>query len=534
MSEQLTLYRGGHVVAAGRAGATALAVAGATIVWIGADDATDQFTPEETVDLDGALVTPAFVDAHVHLTQTGLALSGLDLSRAPSLAAALDLVNAAARALRGGVLIGSGWDETRWPEQRPPTAAEIDRASWGSVVYLARVDAHSAVASSALLAMSKVDALAGNSGDGLVRLDAHHAVRHTALRSLSRSDTARAQRTALRHAASRGVACVHEMSGPEIAGLPDLECLLDVAAEPGGIEVVPYWAKLGDVETSLRLGLRGAGGDLFCDGSMGSHTAALHAPYADDPATSGSVRYDADQLAEHVVATVRAGLQCGFHVIGDAAIDVALDGFERAADSVGLPAIAAGRHRLEHVELASDAAIARMARLGLVASVQPVFDALWGGAGGMYDRRLGAERAATMNPLARFLAAGVPLCISSDSPVTSLDPWAAVWAPLRHRTPGLGLTAKAAFAASTRGGWRVAGRDAEGVLVVGAPATFAVWAATTAAETALADERIGAWATDPDWVATALPQPGTSPQCRRTVLRGTVVYDSDAATGTAQ
>jgi predicted amidohydrolase YtcJ len=524
LSERLTLYRGGRIVAPGTPTATAFAAAGETIVWIGTDDATDQLVPDETVDLDGALVTPAFVDAHVHLTQTGLALTGLDLSGARSLAEALDMVNAAARSLRGGVLIGSGWDETRWPEQRPPTATELDRASWGSVAYLARVDAHSAIASSALLAMSKAGGLAGDDGDGLVRLDAHHAVRGTALKSLSRSDIAQLQRAALRHAASRGVACVHEMSGPEIAGLRDLECLLDVAAEPGAIDVVAYWAQLGDVETSQRLGLRGAGGDLFCDGSVGSHTAALHEAYADDP-TSGSLRYDGDQVAEHVTAAVQAGLQCGFHVIGDAAIDAALDGFEKAADTVGLLTVAAGRHRLEHVELASDEAIARMARLGLVASVQPVFDALWGGPDGMYARRLGAERAAMMNPLARFVAAGVPLCISSDSPVTPLDPWAAVWAAVRHQSPGSGVTPKAAFAASTRGGWRAVGRDDEGVLATGAPATFAVWAAAPS-DAAPADERIGAWATDPDWAATGLPEVGTSPECRRTVVRGTVVFDS--------
>jgi predicted amidohydrolase YtcJ len=371
--------------------------------------------------------------------------------------------------------------------------------------------------------------MAGYEGDGLVRLDAHHAAREAALRSLSRADVAAAQRLTLRRAAELGIGCVHEMSGPEVAGIDDLESLLAIAAEDRTIDVVAYWGALGDIATPLRLGLRAAGGDLFCDGAVGSHTAALRAAYADEPANSGALRYAADELAEHVVATVNAGLQCGFHVIGDAAIDAALTGFEKAAASLGQARIVAARHRLEHVELADDDAISRMARLGLVASVQPAFDRLWGGPDGMYVDRLGSERAAAMNPFARFAAAGVPLCLSSDSPVTPLDPWGGVRAAVRHRTPGFGLSPKAAFAAATRGGWRAAGDDESGVLAPGAAATFAVWAAEPV-EPSAADERISAWATDPWWSLTGLPDLDSTPACLRTVVRGRTVFDSQEDT----
>ncbi len=147
-----TLYRNGRVHSAAVREATALVVDGAMITWVGTEDGAAQYSGGRVVDLDRALVTPAFVDAHVHCTATGLALSGLDLSAAATLAEALELVERAARASRGRPVLGGGWDETRWPEQRPPTAAELDRAGYGGAVYLARVDAHSAVVSSALLA----------------------------------------------------------------------------------------------------------------------------------------------------------------------------------------------------------------------------------------------------------------------------------------------------------------------------------------------------------------------------------------------
>lgn len=519
-----TLYRNARVLTAA-ADATAFVVDDGILAWVGDGRAAPAGADRE-VHLGGAFVTPAFVDAHVHATAAGLALGGLDLADTASLTAALDLVSAAARRRRGAVLIGSGWDETKWPEQRPPTAGELDRASWGSGVYLARIDVHSAVVSSALLATSRAATMDGYVGDGLVRLTAHHAARAAALRSLSRADVAAAQRLALTTAASLGIGCVHEMSGPEVAGLDDLQSLLALAAEPDCIEVVGYWGALGDIETPLRLGLRGAGGDLFCDGAVGSHTAALRSAYADDADTCGALRYSADELAAHVVAAVEAGLQCGFHVIGDGAIDTALTGFEKAAAALGPARIAAGRHRLEHVELADDAAIARMASLGLVASVQPAFDRLWGGADGMYVARLGAQRAAAMNPFARFAAAGVPLCLSSDAPVTPLDPWGAVRAAVRHQSAGFGLSPKAAFAAATRGGWRAAGDDESGVLAPGAPATFAVWDGEPV-EPTTADERLSAWSTDPWWSLTGLPDLDTTPACLRTVVRGRSVFDRD-------
>src|SRR5918994_4866251 len=165
------LLRGGEVHSPADPFATAMVVERGHVAWVGSEGAADAFADgvDEVVDLDGALVTPAFTDAHVHTTATGLALTGLDLTRAASLADCLARVEEAGRASRGRVVLGHGWDESGWPEGRPPTRQELDRASYGGVVYLSRVDVHSAVVSSALLAAApEVRTLPGWSQSGHV------------------------------------------------------------------------------------------------------------------------------------------------------------------------------------------------------------------------------------------------------------------------------------------------------------------------------------------------------------------------------
>src|SRR5690606_2366085 len=112
-------------------------------------------------------------------------------------------------------------------------------------------------------------------------------------------------------------------------------------------------------------------------------------------------------------------------------------------------------------------------------SVQPAFDARWGGPGGLYETRLGRLRAEGMNPLADLAGAGVPLALGSDSPVTPFDPWGAVSASLYLHAADQRISARAAFRAHTRGGWRLAGLDHTGAgeIRVGAPAHLAIWRA---------------------------------------------------------
>ncbi|MFF7392809.1 amidohydrolase [Streptomyces scabiei] len=518
------LLRGGEVHSPADPFATAMVVEHGQIAWVGSEGAADAFAAgvDEVVDLEGALVTPAFTDAHVHTTATGLALTGLDLTAAPSLEAALVLVREFAAARPADrVLLGHGWDAARWPGGRPPTRAELDEATGGRPLYLSRIDVHSAVVTTALL-----DLVPGADAfeDGPLTRDAHHAVRATALGAITPAQRIEAQRAALAHAASLGIGSLHECAGPEISSEDDFTGLLRLSAEEPGPRVVGYWAER-DVEKARALGAIGAAGDLFVDGALGSHTACLHEPYADADHT-GTAYLDAGAVAAHVVACTEAGLQAGFHAIGDAAVASVVEGGRAAAEKVGLARVRAARHRVEHAEMLTPDTVAAFAELGLTASVQPAFDALWGGEEGMYAQRLGVDRARTLNPFAALLRAGVPLAFGSDSPVTALDPWGTVRAAAFHRTPEHRVSVRAAFTAHTRGGWRAIGRDDAGVLVPGAPADYAVWHTGDLVVQA-PDDRVARWSTDPRSGTPGLPDlsPGSDlPVCLRTVVAGRTVF----------
>ncbi|GLF96448.1 amidohydrolase [Streptomyces yaizuensis] len=528
-----TLLRGGEVHSPADPFATAMVVERGHVAWVGSEGAADAFAAgvDEVVDLDGALVTPAFTDAHVHTTATGLALTGLELSGAGSLAEALRRVrehSAAHPADR--VLLGHGWDAARWPERRHPTRAELDEATGGRPLYLTRIDVHSAVVTTALLDLvPQVRGMTGYHPEGPLTDAAHHAVRAAAHAAVTPAQRAAAQRAALERAASLGIGTVHECAGPEISGEDDLTGLLALAAAGEGPRVVGYWAEaITDAKGADRireLGAVGAAGDLFVDGSLGSHTACLHQPYADADHT-GVSHIDARTIAAHVTACTRAGLQAGFHAIGDAAVSAVVEGMRAAAEAVGLDRVRAARHRVEHAEMLTGAHIAAFAELGLTASVQPAFDAYWGGEDGMYAERLGVARARTLNPYAALLRAGVPLALGSDAPVTPLDPWGTVRAAAFHRTPEHRISVRAAFTAHTRGGWRATGRDDAGTLVPGAPADYAVWR-TGELIVQAPDDRVARWSTDPRSGTPGLPDltPGAElPVCLRTVVAGRTIW----------
>ncbi|MGW2017194.1 amidohydrolase [Streptomyces sp. NPDC001927] len=523
------LLRGGEVHSPADPFATAMVVERGHVAWVGSEGAADAFASgvDEVVDLEGALVTPAFVDAHVHTTATGLALTGLDLSGAASLAEAAELIRSYARSRPADrILIGHGWDAARWPERRAPRREELDELTGGRPLYLTRIDVHSAVVTTALLDLvpGVRDRTGFRDGEPLTG-DAHHAVRAAAYAALSPAQRTEAQRAARQHAASLGIGTVHECGGPDISSEDDFTGLLDLARTERGPRVVGYWADL-DVERARALGAVGAAGDLFADGSLGSHTACLHDAYADHAGHTGVAHLDAAAVAGHVAAATEAGLQAGFHAIGDAAVGAVVDGVRAAAEKLGLARIRAARHRVEHAEMLTPETIAAFAELGLTASVQPAFDAAWGGEDGMYAERLGAERARTLNPYAALLRAGVPLAFGSDSPVTPLDPWGTVRAAAFHRTPEHRISVRAAFTAHTRGGWRAVGRDDAGTLVPGAPADYAIWR-TDELVVQAPDDRVARWSTDPRSGTPGLPDltpGGELPVCLRTVVFGQTVF----------
>ncbi|HEY0186242.1 MAG TPA: amidohydrolase family protein [Cellulomonas sp.] len=555
-----TLYRGGAVLAPAVLAATSLLVADGTIVWVGGDDEADGLAPaaDTVVDLHGALVTPGFVDAHAHVLLTGLRREGVDLSGATDLADALARLGRASRgpeahrlAADGAPLTGAGWDEQSWPERRAPTRTELDAACGGAPVLLDRAGGGQGVVSTSFAQVLGLPALDGWREDGLVQGTAFATARAAVL-DVDPTRRGRLVGRALAELAGAGVVALHEMSAPETDSRDGLAELMAATADPVSALplVVGYRAELCETTDDARAilaalpGLTGIGGHLGVDGSLGARTAALRAPYAELPAGSarsaGSVRpagelaLNAEQVSNHVAAVTRAGVQAGFRVSGDRAMDEVLLGFRAASDVEGVDALRRAGHRLEHVTMLDAPALATTVLLGLTCSVQPAFDAALGGESGRYAQQLGPGRAASLLPLADLLAAGIPLAFGSGTPTTPLDPWVGVQAAVRHRTPDQRVGVRAAVTAATRGGWLAAGLGADGAgeLRVGAPAHLAIWAVDDGEQPtdgALPGSR-------PDWraygvqqrdaVLPSLPDDAPLPRCLRTVRAGVVLHDT--------
>lgn len=475
------LLRGGRILSPDSMASTALLIEHGRIAWIGTDDDADglSLSGARITQLDGALLTPGFVDAHVHATSTGMTLLGLELSGTRSAVDLLDAVAREAMARPGAVILGHGWDESRWPDRTLPTLSELDLACRGARMYLTRVDSHSALVSSALMLAAPASREArGFDESGWVTQEAHHVLREAALGSIDDVTRTRAQEVFLDASAQHGIVSVHEMAGPVISSQDDCAQLLARAAERIGTHVVAYWGELaqrGGIDTARELGARGTGGDLFVDGSLGSHTACMHDAYLDAPETRGREFIDQNELLVHIIACMVEGQQTGFHAIGDAANDAVLSAFAKAAALHGHDRVRDQRHRIEHAESLQSFTIAECARLGLLVSMQPVFDQRWGGDEGMYAQRLGRERASLLNPIGELMRHGVSVAFGSDAPVTPLDPWGAIHAAMNHRNTAQRIDRDSALDAHSRAGWHAAGVDDAGRIVVGERAHVAIW-----------------------------------------------------------
>ncbi|CAN5575724.1 amidohydrolase [soil metagenome] len=507
-----------------------------SVAWLGSDDVgRAQFPDAQIIELAGGFVTPAFVDSHVHVTATGLCITGLDLRGATSVAHCLRLIAEYVAAHDDPIIWGHGWDESGWPERQAPSTVELDAVVGARAAYLARIDVHSALASSALRhQLPDLPGAAGFDPQRPLTADAHHQVRSRARGLVTAGQRADARTAALDAAAAAGIVAVHECAGPDIGGLDDWH---ELRTTRHGVDVTGYWGQaVGSAAEARELvdatGASGLAGDLFVDGALGSHTAWLSAPYSDAPATCGNSYLDVDAITGHLLACTEASVTAGFHVIGDAAVTAVVDALARVVETVGIPAVAACGHRLEHLEMVDDDQAAKLGAWGVIASMQPTFDALWGSEAGMYAQRLGAARALRLNPLALLASQGVPLAFGSDTPVTSINPWESVRAATNHQTAGSAVSARAAFSAATRGAWRAGGvRDGvTGTLVPGAMASYAVWEPSDLEVTAPVQRggvTVARWSTDPRSRVPALPRlaPGDAlPVCRQTVHRGAVLY----------
>lgn len=448
------------------------------IVGAGGRDAGSAPAADRVVDLAGGTLMPAFCDAHVHLPATGLAIAGMSFRNTRSARAILSAFDQ--RASSGEILYGSGFED---PLDGPLTRAELDAVVGDRPAMLTRADLHSCIVSTALLDRLDIASLtqgidrdADGRPTGFLRELAASAAWRWFEENLPRSQSVDATQSAMRLAYSKGVATVHEMFVVEWKGWHAYDVFRE-AIEGRALEVVVY-VGTDDVEKVVSLGVTRIG-EFFLDGSFGSHTAWMKEPFTSMPpagSPAAGIPYrDDDELFQFLSTAHGAGIQVALHAIGDAAIEQAITVWEKVAAVVGGDKIRRMRHRIEHFECASDDHMARAARVGLTASVQPAFDAFWGGPDGLYSERIGWERARDMNRFGSMIDAGLVLGAGSDSTVTPLDPLLQLRSLRTHHLANERLAGRTAVNVHTLGGHILAGMNGDhGRLDEGAVANL-VW-----------------------------------------------------------
>lgn len=457
---------------------------------------------DRMIDLAGGTLLPAFCDAHVHLPATGLYELGLDFRGERSAAAILDAFGSRARGDGDAILFGGNFED---PLDAPLTRIELDEAVGARAALLARADMHSCVVSTALLDHLDIAGLEGVDVDergnptGYLREKAASEAWGWFDRTLPAEQQKAAVRAAIRKAYSKGIASVHEMFVVEWRGWASLEVFLDAISD-AALDIVTYVGTT-EVDRVKDIGFDHVGGDLFLDGSFGSHTAWMADGYVAEPpqgSPPNGIAYRTDEeLLEVFMRAQDLGMQCGVHAIGDAAIEQAIATWEKVADKVGIDAVRDLGHRIEHFECAWDDHLKRAAALGLRASVQPAFDHYWGGEHGLYAERIGWDVARNMNRFASMLNAGLLVGAGSDSTVTPMDPFLQLAALRDHHIPDEQLGRIEALRLHTTGARALAeGPSLAGSLEPTAPADL-VWLDRDPAECSVDDligtEVLGTW-----------------------------------------
>jgi predicted amidohydrolase YtcJ len=401
----------------------------------------------ERIDLGGAVVLPALADCHVHLADTGYFLGARNLGGANS----YDEFAAAAALVPNefGIVLGGRYDESTWRDRGVADARPLERFHADADALLARIDGHSCVVNAKTLEwLALTPETPGIERDesglptGKLFAEANWRAQAAFLARIPTAARRAAERRAVDLALSRGALHLHV----QLLGFARPQYAAEIAA----LRALPakIYPKVCEPDAGLArdLGLAYVGGDVFLDGSLGSRTAALFEPYADADST-GALRFTDDELLGYYAQAEALGIGAGVHAIGDAAIEQSLRVWERVLGGKRSPRDS--RHFIEHFELATGEQIEASARMGILLSMQPQFDAQWAGEGGMYDARLGTRRKRSMNALGRIASAGATICGGSDSPVCDLNPLAGMQACLDHHEPSERLSREATLAAYT-------------------------------------------------------------------------------------
>ena len=449
-----TMAREGDVV-------EALAVRDGKIVYTGTtEEVLGACEAPQVVDLAGKTMLPGMGDSHLHFFAYCQTHTTVDLGGCTSKAEAIGKLAArAAETPKGQWIKGSNFDESKWDADNDhlPTKADLDLVSPDHPVMMKRVCLHTAVANTAALAAAGIGKGYEFGPGGLVELDAdgmpNGILREQATKIFDEliPDPAKIpevkekiMREALAEASSQGLTTVHTYAADiwKYTEDPEDYLLLDRKGQLP-LRVVIYLDTLYQKPYLTRREMDDpyhkvcyGGHKIFSDGSLGSRSAKLLAPYSDAPDTDGILVQSQQELNEHMLKAYEMGLQPATHCIGDKALEVTLDAVEYCLQQ-GLkdgmtPEEQAKRlpFRIIHAQMATPELIERMKKLPLVLDIQPTFlmtDLHW------IEERVGKERAVLSYPWKTYLDAGLIMAGGSDAPVESFNPWIGIYATVTRQ-----------------------------------------------------------------------------------------------------
>ncbi|MGA7107557.1 MAG: amidohydrolase [Terracidiphilus sp.] len=420
----------------------AMAIADGKVIAVGKNEEITRLAGPKTIlrDLDSAntstFVFPGFNDAHTHLGGAGQTKINLDLTGVKSLDQMLARTKTFADAAPAGHwLTGGNWDHTLWASKTLPTRQDLDRVTGEHPAFLDRIDGHISIANTAALKAANITGATKPPQGGAIDLDANgeptgilresaQGLVYKVIPPPTREERRKGDELAIADAVAHGITSVQDFSEWQ-----DFLIFENMEKE-GSLKIrisewLPFRDPLPDLlrmrahhdtnDPMLHTGmLKG-----FMDGSLGSRTAAMKEPFADDPKNTGLPQYTQEQLNKMATERAKAGFQLGFHAIGDKAAAMALNAYDQPEVS------RTARNRIEHAQVVDPADIPRFKKLGVIASMQPnhlLTDMNWA------EDRLGPQRAAYSYAWKAFLDAGVPLAFGTDYPVEPITPFRGLYA----------------------------------------------------------------------------------------------------------
>ncbi|HZK70911.1 MAG TPA: amidohydrolase [Clostridia bacterium] len=430
----------------------------------------------KTIDAKGATVLPGFIDSHFHVVQAALNLKSLDLSQAKSFSDVGVLITEAKERSPRVPIRGIRLDEQQLKENKLPSRMVLDKYCNDAPVFINSVEYQKSVLNTYAMLYYKIPfTLEGIDFDenqmptGIITHHANAILRENVLKNIPNERRMNAVESLIENIVGKGITTVNAMEGGRLYSDKDAEFIYENYNQ-FQIDIVLFYQTM-DINKVKEMNLNRIGGSFYIDGTFSARTAALSFDYSDCPGSKGGLNYTQEELNEFVLECYLNKMQLALYTIGDRAIEQAITAHEYAFEKTGNSGM---RHRLEHVELPNSSQIKRAKELGIVLSMTPTYEYLWGGPDKLNRDRLG-EHYRDTSPFREIISEGVIICGGSDCDVTPADPLLGIYSAVNHPVENHRINVYEAIKMFTvNGAYAIFEEDKKGTLEIGKLADIAI------------------------------------------------------------